>query len=348
MRYTPGGQLFLKVLDFGIAKQIGDATVQGKLTATGAVMGTPAYMPPEQAGGKQIDARADQYATGVVLYELLTGSVPFTGETLTGVLVSHLTKPPPPLPRAVPEPLRRVVMRLLEKHPEDRYPDAAALDQALAACESACRDVPALTLGSVKPLVAGGVQSSSSGTRQLMIVGSGVLLSLLLLAVVVVSGMKRHRLRDAQPRPVETTAGKVVAANPPAAQPVANPQPVASPQPVANPQPAAPTAKPAAGKPAHTAPTHSVAPAAGPEPPEVKELLDEAAGELKSGNFQKVVDLARRTTFTTPTARAYRLLVDAYCNMGDLQGAKAAFHRVAGADRRALTALCRKHDIDLP
>ncbi len=135
MRYTPGGQVFLKVLDFGIAKQLGDAPDKGHLTATGAVMGTPMYMAPEQAGGHKVDFRADQYAVGIVLYELLTGTVPFTGETLTGVLVSHLTKPPPPLPRQVPEPLQKVVMRLLAKSPAERFADMAELDRALAACE---------------------------------------------------------------------------------------------------------------------------------------------------------------------------------------------------------------------
>ena len=94
-RYSPTGQIYLKVLDFGIAKQLGDETGTS-LTATGAVIGTPAYMAPEQAGGSKVDARADQYAVGIVLYELLTGTVPFTSETVTGVLVSHLTKPPPP------------------------------------------------------------------------------------------------------------------------------------------------------------------------------------------------------------------------------------------------------------
>jgi serine/threonine protein kinase len=141
-RYSPTGQIYLKVLDFGIAKQLGDESGTS-LTQTGAVIGTPAYMAPEQAGGSKVDARADQYAVGIVLYELLTGTVPFTSDTVTGVLVSHLTKPPPPLPKEVPEPLQRIVMRLLEKEPTQRYGDIASVERALADCEGYCRNCPA-------------------------------------------------------------------------------------------------------------------------------------------------------------------------------------------------------------
>ena len=174
MRYTQGGPIYLKVLDFGIAKQMESKPGDGKLTATGAVMGTPMYMAPEQAGGTKIDARADQYAVGIVFYELLTGTVPFTGETLTGVLVSHLTKPPPPLPRQIPEPLQKVVMRLLAKSPAERFPDFAAVDQALVACEAACRDVPALSAGKVSPLMAG-TPATAPNDRKTLLIGGGAL-----------------------------------------------------------------------------------------------------------------------------------------------------------------------------
>ena len=175
MRYSPGGQIFLKVLDFGIAKQLSESNEGEKLTATGAVMGTPAYMSPEQAGGHKLDARADQYATGIVLYELLTGTVPFTGQTMTGVIVSHLTKPPPGLPASVPEPLRRITMRLLSKDPKDRFADAAALDRALAEAEESCRSAAPLSRGKVKPLEVGGVRGPNAELRRTLLLGGGTI-----------------------------------------------------------------------------------------------------------------------------------------------------------------------------
>jgi serine/threonine-protein kinase len=141
-RYTKTSPIYLKVLDFGIAKEVG--TGQGKLTATGAIVGTPMYMSPEQAEGevKKIDGRTDQYSAGVVLYELLAGHPPFEDDTAAGLLFSHINHPPPPLPEIVPAPLRDVVMRMLMKKPADRFPNPDALDRALQACEKACRDVP--------------------------------------------------------------------------------------------------------------------------------------------------------------------------------------------------------------
>lgn len=361
MRYAPGGQLFLKVLDFGIAKQLGDSTDGEKLTATGAVMGTPAYMSPEQAGGHKLDARADQYAAGIVLYELLTGTVPFTGQTMTGVIVSHLTKPPPGLPPSIPEPLRRITMRLLAKDPKDRFPDAAALDRALAEAEESCRGAAPLSRGKVKPLEVGGVRGPRDELRRTLLLGGGTLaLAGAALATVLIVG---PRLRHPPPTtPVTPTVTQPPVSPPPpevkkpetptpptpgeptTATPTAKPETATKPATVTEvPKPTPPETKPtkptvAVGKPAPSA----------PEPPEVKEKLDDAEGELKGGNFLRVVELARQTTFTQKTARAYRLLTAAYCEMGDLGNAKASFHQVGAADRKALIGRCKKHDIDLP
>lgn len=137
MRYTRTGPLYLKVLDFGIAKQLGHGDMNGTLTATGEIMGTPLYLSPEQAGLEvpEIDMRADQYSAGVIFYELLAGKRPFLAHTLPALIHSHITKTPPPLPDAIPGQVRDVVLKMLAKQPDDRYSDPAALDRALAACE---------------------------------------------------------------------------------------------------------------------------------------------------------------------------------------------------------------------
>jgi serine/threonine-protein kinase len=125
---------FVKVLDFGIAKLTGDAP-GSRRTRTGIVMGTPAYMSPEQCEGKgSIDSRTDIYALGILLYEMITGRVPFLGEGYGEVLVQHLTKRPdrPTTPLgAVPPLVEAVIMRSLEKRPDMRYQTMEELMSAL-------------------------------------------------------------------------------------------------------------------------------------------------------------------------------------------------------------------------
>ncbi|HUF13199.1 MAG TPA: protein kinase [Longimicrobiales bacterium] len=118
------------VADFGVAKALGGAAAVGS-TLTGAMIGTPVYMAPEQAYGDDcVDPRADIYALGVVAYELLCGEPPFNGTNATAVLAAHLTAEPPPL-RArrpdLPSGIEDVVMRCLAKDPRHRWPDAASL-----------------------------------------------------------------------------------------------------------------------------------------------------------------------------------------------------------------------------
>jgi serine/threonine-protein kinase len=137
LRYQPGGRIVLKVLDFGMAKQVGNKAQS--LTAPGILVGTPKYIAPEQVTeNPKIDGRTDLYAAGVLFYELLTGQAPFLG-TPHEVLFAHLGSEPKPLPDTVPQVVQDVVMRLLRKKPEERYPDAAALDQALEAAEESLR-----------------------------------------------------------------------------------------------------------------------------------------------------------------------------------------------------------------
>jgi serine/threonine-protein kinase len=122
-----------KVLDFGIAK-FDDQTGKA-LTKTGMVMGTPAYMSPEQANGQKVDHRTDIYAAGAILYACLTGHAPFEGEDPGGVLIQVMTREPPP-PRShdssIPVELELVIQRAMSPERDDRYQHAHELDAALA------------------------------------------------------------------------------------------------------------------------------------------------------------------------------------------------------------------------
>ena len=118
----------VKVMDFGIARAIADS--QATMTQTNAVVGTAQYLSPEQAQGKPVDARSDLYSTGVLLFELLTGKPPFTGDSAVAVAYQHV-QTIPPLPSSiagdVPEAMDRVVMKALAKNPDERYSSAAAM-----------------------------------------------------------------------------------------------------------------------------------------------------------------------------------------------------------------------------
>jgi eukaryotic-like serine/threonine-protein kinase len=118
---VPGGER-IKLLDFGIAKLAGDKPTQHK-TRTGAVIGTPTYMAPEQCRGVSVDHRADLYSLGCILFELCTGRAPFVGEGAGDVLAAHIHVPVPAmssLVKGVPVEVERLVQRLLAKQPNER------------------------------------------------------------------------------------------------------------------------------------------------------------------------------------------------------------------------------------
>jgi len=124
----------LKVTDFGIAR-----AGASQMTETGSIMGTAQYLSPEQARGAQVTGASDLYSVGIVLYEMLTGEVPFTGDTPVEIAMKHLNEPPkPPSSRApgIPADLDRVVVRALAKTPDDRYTSAEELDSDLARIEA--------------------------------------------------------------------------------------------------------------------------------------------------------------------------------------------------------------------
>ena len=114
--------------DFGIAKH--SDVLASRITQTGLVLGTPTYMSPEQAAGRDIDGRADQYALGILFYEMLTGNPPFTGENPMAVLMGHALQPPPPLPDDL-RPLQPIFDRMLAKDPNDRFANLQDFVKAL-------------------------------------------------------------------------------------------------------------------------------------------------------------------------------------------------------------------------
>ena len=123
---------FVKVLDFGIAKLADEATESNPgITHAGSIFGTPEYMAPEQARGDLVDERADLYALGMLLYEMLSGTSAFRQGDLMAVLTSQMLDAPPPLPETIPSELRNLVQELLAKEPEQRPPSASALGQRL-------------------------------------------------------------------------------------------------------------------------------------------------------------------------------------------------------------------------
>jgi serine/threonine protein kinase len=94
---------YVKVLDFGVAKLHESDKESGDLTKTGTVFGTPKYMSPEQARASTVDPRSDLYAIGVILYEMLTGKVPFDADSSLGILIKHIQQPVPSLEEAQPD-----------------------------------------------------------------------------------------------------------------------------------------------------------------------------------------------------------------------------------------------------
>ena len=124
------GEGRVKVMDFGIAR----AGAASQMTEAGSIIGTAQYLSPEQARGAPVDQTSDLYSTGIVLYELLTGSVPFTGETPVEIAMKHLSQAPlaPSTHRPeIPRDLDYVVLRALAKDPADRYHSAEEMDSDL-------------------------------------------------------------------------------------------------------------------------------------------------------------------------------------------------------------------------
>jgi eukaryotic-like serine/threonine-protein kinase len=147
------GDSRLKVTDFGIAR-----AGASQMTEAGAIVGTAQYLSPEQARGAAVDQRSDLYSIGVVLYEMLTGHVPFTGDTPVEIAMKHLSdtpRPPSAIRPEIPPDLDMIVLRALAKNPDDRFQTADEMDAELARVEQG---------GSVTTITADAATAVLSGT----------------------------------------------------------------------------------------------------------------------------------------------------------------------------------------
>jgi hypothetical protein len=223
----------LFLTDFGIAKLLEDGST--RLTATGGVIGTPAYMSPEQGQGRPVDQRSDIYSLGVVLYEMVTGKVPFEAETPLAVLMQHI-QDPLPLPSTVkpgvPPAVEQVILKALAKDPDDRYPSATEFLEAwkaamagtptvaakpaaqtvaerhMAARTASQAGAPAAVPIGQTPAPAAPA-SQKGGTSMALIIG--IIAVVLCLGAVVVLGVGGYLVFRPKAGPVAGTPTKVVA-----------------------------------------------------------------------------------------------------------------------------------------
>jgi eukaryotic-like serine/threonine-protein kinase len=143
---------WVKLADFGIAKRFGE--LDASVSTVGLVVGTPRYLAPEQSAGEMVSPATDVYGVGVLLYEMLTGRLPFDGGSPVEVALAHQTRPAPDpetVNPAIPRRVARVVLRALAKCPDDRFADAAAFRDALTEAWLVSDPAPAPVLTHLPP-----------------------------------------------------------------------------------------------------------------------------------------------------------------------------------------------------
>ena len=235
----------VKIMDFGIARAVGTGT-----TLTAAIIGTPAYMSPEQAEGRPLDHRSDIYSLGVMLYEMLVGQLPFSGDTPVAIALKQVRERPTP-PRefnaSLPARLESAILKCLEKEPAHRFQSASELEAALTredvpvARPVAAPTVPAApprqiaeTLPAARPGVSEAVPIAGSRTKPVLI------WALVAIALLVVGGVVTSRMFRSQPEvpPPQQTSQPVPAPVAPAPAPAPAKEPVKPAKSQAAPQPA--------------------------------------------------------------------------------------------------------------
>ena len=211
----------VKVSDFGIARALASST----RSRTASLMGTPAYMSPEQWASGSLDGRLDQYALGIVLYEMLSGATPFQGESMEALFVHHRDSPLPPLlgRLGVPRAVEDVVRRAMAKLPEDRFADANAMAAVLGRVLTSARGreaQPVQTPGKETPSASPSRPDRTARRGPLTLLGilgrRGLAFGLLVAAglasvlVVIAVGVSPDSPNTPQPRVVEVVKEHVV------------------------------------------------------------------------------------------------------------------------------------------
>lgn len=226
--------------DFGLARPV-QADSAAQITATGAVMGTLAYMAPEQFSGQPTDARADIYSFGVMLYEMLTGRLPFTGDSAQ-IMYGHLQQPPPSLRVArpdLPEAIEQLVQRMLSKDPAWRPQRMAEVASALRAITAgtAATGPTVQARPATNPTLAAQPGPTAARGLVLGLAAGGVVLVLAIVAAVLVVLPLRRSATNSTPIVIATVAlprATVAEFDPPAtARPSAAPRPSPTPVPLA-------------------------------------------------------------------------------------------------------------------
>jgi serine/threonine-protein kinase len=359
-----GGEVrdVVKVLDFGISKIRGSNTV---LTQDAALLGTPQYMAPEQATGRndEIDARTDVFAFGAMTFEMLAGKAPFTGDTLAAVIHSIVYAPTPPLAeqapaKDVPPAIVAAIERALEKNRDARFPDVNSFVKAVTSRSLA-----------TAPTVAGSEkitrQDPNAPTERIprpepsrtpVFVAFGI-------AVVAAVAFTVWKVKPRDPEdavlPQQTSTSTSTSTSTPTPTQVAKPPsntntPTPTPAEKADPpkadeakaeaEPAKPPAKetPRAPKSA-SAPKETGAPLS----PEAARDLDEAEAALAAGKPGEAVRLAQHSLYTQKSSRAYVVMTKARCAQGDLGNAKAALTHVSARERSQVVRECGKLGLEL-
>ena len=338
----------VRLLDFGMAKfleGVSSPSVAENLSRVGVVFGTPSYMSPEQAKAERVDTRADIYAAGAILFELLAGRPPYVADTPEGVMEAHVSGPVPSLAKLRPElPIARLVQpvidRAMAKKPADRYPKALWMLSALEAIGgspvAATNAEPAPTLKDLPPVSARRDRAPPTG-KQLPRVPSArrarkvgwhpwrTAIALVVLAASVTTGvtfLRRHR-----GPPIE--GAKPVAAQVPAPNPQVTPTPPAVP-------PSPPTT--AAATQTETKPASAVAPAPRardpwqePVPEALKSIRDslERGTRLNEGALGPAYAFARQNP---GDPRPWLLIGHAYAQLNWLSDSVERYQRAYRAD----------------
>ena len=356
----------VKVLDFGISKIRNSQTV---VTQDAAIMGTPYYMSPEQATGKnqEIDGRTDIFALGAIVFEMISGITAFPGESLPQVIYKVVFEPHPSLALLMPTASPRIVAavdRALAKKADDRFADMAAFVEALtgrplmgitgqqvaAAAQAASpldpTVVPAPVAASSLALSATGVASVGPGTMAAPVAAKGRRGLWMVIAgvAVITAALAAFALRPrpaSDPRPTPTT-------------PLAPVKPVSVSEPA---RVAAADTRPAESEPAAVARAddkRSEKPARGKGvareetlPASVAAELDVAEKALAAKDLDEAIRRARHSLYEKKTSRAAAILTRAYCLQGDLGAAKAELGHVSASDRARVLKSCRAVGMEL-